>query len=147
MCTSIAITTETKINIQDLLLLFGLFSILLHGKTQIFIFELYFSRVGVGWRDNNANLSPQLGLSWGLGLSLAIYPSIDISVLPPSNVGKSSNNILIMEMHLCYSMIHCNILLYVLYWTQNIDINIFLGRPKMFVWMLKLSIQPPKQSS
>ena len=35
-----------------------------------------------------------------------------------------------MEMNLCYSMIHSNILLYVLYWTQNIDIKKFLGRLK-----------------
>ena len=82
-----------------------------------------------------------MGFGWGLGLSLAIYPSIDISVLPPSNVGKSSNNILIMEMHLCYSMIHCNILLYVLYCTQNIDINILL-KAKKFKWMLKLVSSP-----
>ena len=38
--------------------------------------------------------------------------------------------LLIMEMHLCYSMIHSNILLYVLHWTQNIYINIFVGRLK-----------------
>ena len=43
-------------------------------------------------------------------------------------------------MHLCYCMIHCNILLYVLYWTQNININLFLGRPKMFVWMPKMFV-------
>ena len=35
MCTSIAITTRTKVNIQDLLMLFGLFPILLGGKTEI----------------------------------------------------------------------------------------------------------------
>ena len=36
MCTSIAITTGTKDNIQDLLLLFGFLSILLDGKTHIY---------------------------------------------------------------------------------------------------------------
>ena len=33
MCTSIAITTGTKVNIQDLLMLFGLLPTLLGGKT------------------------------------------------------------------------------------------------------------------
>ena len=35
MCTTIAITTGTKVNIQDLLMLFGLLPTLLGGKTEI----------------------------------------------------------------------------------------------------------------
>ena len=53
--------------------------------------------------------------------------------------------LLIMELHLCYSMIHCNILLYVLYWTQNIDINIFLGDQKCVCGCLN-SVSSPKNS-
>ena len=37
MCTSIAITTGTKVNIQDLLMLFELLQTMLGGKTEISI--------------------------------------------------------------------------------------------------------------